>query len=146
MRYLKKILLALAAVTLIVGWGCESRDGEESAASTPRGDKETVTVEMTNDLKYEPEKVTVLAGDTVVWNNVSDVGHTVTAKEELAKNPEHVKVPEGAEEFDSGNIKPGETFQYTFEVAGEYVYFCIPHESAGMVGEVIVEEIKQEDR
>ncbi|QLG64062.1 plastocyanin/azurin family copper-binding protein [Halorarum salinum] len=33
----------------------------------------------------------------------------------------------------------GETYEHTFEVEGEYGYFCIPHEGAGMVGTVTVD-------
>jgi plastocyanin len=33
---------------------------------------------------------------------------------------------------------PGNTYQHTFTVPGTYRYFCQPHESNGMVGEVVV--------
>lgn len=29
-------------------------------------------------------------------------------------------------------------FEYTFETAGTYDYFCIPHKQLGMVGRVVV--------
>lgn len=32
----------------------------------------------------------------------------------------------------------GGKFTKTFDVPGEYYYFCIPHESLGMLGTVIV--------
>lgn len=34
----------------------------------------------------------------------------------------------------------GDEFEWTFEVPGEYTYFCIPHEAAGMVANLTVEE------
>jgi plastocyanin len=34
----------------------------------------------------------------------------------------------------------GDDFTHTFETVGEYAYFCIPHERAGMVGTVVVTE------
>jgi plastocyanin len=91
-------------------------------------------------------------GDTVVWANSGSRKHTVTAYES--------GVPDGADYFASGgfdsesaareawkqslqgggNIEPGETYAVTFDVPGRYHYFCIPHEGAGMVGKVIVEE------
>ncbi|MBM4029867.1 MAG: plastocyanin [Planctomycetes bacterium] len=93
---------------------------------------------MTNQLRYTPEEVTVTVGQTVVWTNTSSMSHTVTADPARAKDPSHVRLPEGAQPFDSGDMPPGATFRHTFEVPGEYVYFCIPHEAAGMVGRVNV--------
>lgn len=97
------------------------------------------TVEMTADLKFVPENLTIEAGDTVTWRNVSDVPHTVTGDASKASDEAHVQLPEGAEPFDSGFIQKDETFSHTFEVPGEYTYFCIPHEGAGMVASLTVE-------
>ncbi|WP_336036874.1 plastocyanin/azurin family copper-binding protein [Halobacterium yunchengense] len=91
-------------------------------------------------------------GDTVVWANSGSRNHTVTAYDD--------GVPEGADYFasggfedeqaareawekslgDGGILAPGETYEHTFEVAGDYYYFCVPHEDAGMLGKVVVTE------
>jgi plastocyanin len=106
---------------------------------------------MTDELVYDPEQVTVSVGDTVVWETVGAVGHSVTAYED--------GIPDGAEYFasggfdteqaardayvpgdtDAGDVPSGETYEHTFETAGTYEYFCIPHESSEMVGTVVVE-------
>jgi len=91
-------------------------------------------------LKFVPERVEIEVGQTVLWRNVSFDIHTVTADPGLAANSENVRLPEGAETFNSGRFSPDETFTYTFETSGEYRYFCIPHEATGMVGEVVVRE------
>lgn len=98
-----------------------------------------VVVEMTGELTFAPRRVTISTGDTVEWRNVSGVVHTVTADPQLASNPENVVLPKGAETFDSGTILPKGSFKYTFSVPGRYRYVCLPHEAAGMIGEVIVE-------
>lgn len=98
------------------------------------------TVEMTNTLNYEPASVTIQAGDTVKWLNTSQLVHTVTADPDEAKNDDSVALPDGAEPFDSGELAANETFTHTFEEPGTYKYFCIPHEAAGMIGTVIVEQ------
>lgn len=99
-----------------------------------------ILVRMTDELRYQPESITVRVGDTVEWFNVSRlVGHTVTADPDAAFEPQHVLLPPGAEAFDSGLLPPGESFRHTFTTPGRYVYFCIPHEMDGMIGEVIVE-------
>jgi plastocyanin len=34
---------------------------------------------------------------------------------------------------------PGESYTAKFDTAGEYGYYCEPHQGAGMVGKVIVQ-------
>lgn len=105
------------------------------------------TVDMTDQLVFDPDQLTIAPGDTVVWENVGSVGHSVTAYED--------RIPGDAEYFASGgfdseqaarnaypegDVAGGESFEHTFEVEGEYGYFCIPHESAGMVASLTVGE------
>jgi hypothetical protein len=61
-------------------------------------------------------------GTIVVWYNNDSVTHTVTARDNS---------------FDSGNLSPGDTYQYTFEQSGELEYYCTIHPS--MVGTIITE-------
>jgi len=99
--------------------------------------------------KFLPASVTVAPGETVVWKNTSSHTHTVTAYAE--------KIPDGSQYFASGGfesqaaavtgwgngeggIEPQDTYEHTFKEPGEYGYFCIPHESSGMVGSVLVED------
>ena len=98
----------------------------------------TAKVNMTGSLKFDPETVTIEAGQTVLWTNTSDMIHTVTANPAKAKNKNNCKLPAGAEAFDSGAIEPGKTYSQTFTVPGTYKYFCVPHETMGMTGKVIV--------
>jgi plastocyanin len=97
-------------------------------------------VTMSNRLTFEPRTIRVKVGETVVWRNTSDVVHTVTADPARAANRANVALPTGGPTFNSGDMAPGATFRHTFTVAGEYKYICIPHELAGMLGTVVVEE------
>jgi plastocyanin len=72
-------------------------------------------------MKYEPDKLEVAAGDTVVWTNQDDRDHTVVAKD-------------GS--FKSGNISRGESFKYQFKKAGTFAYACSLHPR--MKGTVVV--------
>lgn len=129
--------------------GATAAAGTTATAGTGGAQEGTsTTVDMTDGLTFEPAEVTVAPGDTVVWENVGSIGHTVTAYED--------DIPEGAEYwasggFDSesaarggyppdGEIGGGGTYEHTFETTGEHAYFCIPHESAGMTGTVVVQE------
>lgn len=121
----------------------EGNEGTVPAAQAQADSDDTgpaATVEMTNALEYVPATVTIKIGDTIRWRNSSDVRHTVTADASLANDSSHVALPENAEPFNSGDIEPGGSWSHAFKVAGRYKYFCIPHEAAGMIAEVIVEE------
>lgn len=101
---------------------------------------------MTNGQRFDPDEITIKAGATLQWSNDTAESHTVTAYDGA--------VPQGAEYFASGGfddeaaarddlsgglIKQGDTFEVTFDEPGTYEYFCIPHESSGMKGRVVVE-------
>lgn len=116
------------------------RDSESiNSPSDASANNFAATVEITNMLKFEPYEVTIKAGQTVLWKNVSFVTHTVTADYDLAADKSHVMLPDGAQPFNSDLIDPEKTWTKTFSVPGRYRYYCIPHEATGMVGEVVVE-------
>lgn len=96
-----------------------------------------VTVDMTPQLTFEPETVTIEAGEAVTWRNTSSFAHTATGDASKARDPSRVALPPGASPWDSGALGADEEFTMTFDVPGEYRYFCIPHE-AQMVGTVVV--------
>ncbi len=102
--------------------------------------KQLTVIQMTNEFKYIPERVRIKQRDTIEWKNVSQVVHTVTADPVRAADPKNVVLPKTAKPFDSGDIQPGQSFKYTFTVPGRYRYFCVPHETFGMLGEVDVAE------
>jgi plastocyanin len=112
------------------------------AASAAGPAADAVTVQMTDQLRFEPEDVAIAVGQTVTWVNASALPHTATddpAKNPVAEaHPEYAQLPTGAEPWDSGLLQPGQEFTYTFSVPGTYAYFCIPHVLSGMVGTVTV--------
>jgi len=107
----------------------------------------TKRVTMTDGLAFEPETITITAGDTVRWENEGSLTFTVTAYEDT--------IPRGVgyfasggfrseevarEAYPEGGIESGESYSHTFETPGVYEYFCVPQENAGMVGTVEVRE------
>jgi plastocyanin len=119
-------------------------DGGGSAADQAAGAADaagaTVEVEMNDQLEFVPDDLTINAGDTVTWRNVGTIPHTATADPDKAQEKDHVQLPAGAEAWDSGIVNGGESWSYTFETPGQYTYFCIPHELAGMVATITVTE------
>jgi plastocyanin len=97
------------------------------------------TVTMTDGQQFEPPRVTVPAGTTVVWRNASAVQHTVTADPSQARTASNVQLPAGAEPFGSESLSQGQAFTRQLTVIGEYRYVCRIHEESGMVGIITVE-------
>ncbi len=82
--------------------------------------------EETNEC-WSPADVTINAGDTVHWMNVDTAAHTVTGGSP-ADGPSGV--------FDSSLVMVDATYEFTFDDAGSYDYFCMVH--PWMVGSVTV--------
>jgi len=87
---------------------------------------------------FEPETLTVTVRTTVQWKNDGQQVHDATDRPAAAMRAGDVAYPSGAKPFDSGPLQPGQTYSYTFTLAGTYKYICTPHEFGGMTGEVIV--------
>jgi plastocyanin len=89
---------------------------------------------MFTDTAYDPNPIEIGVGETIVWTNDDRAFHTVTSGEAGAEDAGQV--------FDSGftgasaMTTKGKTFEHTFDIAGEYPYYCILH--PGMIGTVIV--------
>ena len=78
-------------------------------------------------------KVTIKAGESVEWTNNAGFPHNIVFDEDNV--PEGVNVEKLSRE-DYLNA-PGETYKLKFEKAGEYGYYCEPHQGAGMKGKII---------
>ncbi|GBC71271.1 Plastocyanin [Candidatus Calditenuaceae archaeon HR02] len=79
-----------------------------------------------DDKYYNPARLSISVGDTVVYVNEDEVPHTFTAS----------MVPSGASKFDSGPVNPGDSYRYTFRVSGTYTYYCMLHPHKGGIIEV----------
>ena len=135
------LLRALRATTLLATTGLTIGCGSEQAGATqPVATVGGIVVEMTERLRFEPTALTVAPGDTVTFITVGSAPHNVVTDAGQAKDPSHAVVPQGVEPFASPMVQGGESWQYTFDTPGEYVYFCKPHEALGMVATITVAE------
>jgi plastocyanin len=77
---------------------------------------------------YIPPEITVSSGTTVTWTNKDNTIHTVTegSLESAGSTPA----------FDSSIIAPSQTWDNTFDTAGEFNYYCTLHPF--MTGKVTV--------
>lgn len=141
----RRVLAAAAGLGTAGLAGCFGLVGAGNDGAAENG----YDVGMTASL-FEPYEIEVSPGSTVVWENTNSRLHTVTAYED--------SLPDGAAYFATGgfetenaaregyangfkgSLDTGGRFSHTFEIPGTYRYFCIPHERAGMVGQVVVTE------
>lgn len=75
---------------------------------------------------FDPAAVVVSAGTEVTWVWTGNGGqHNVVSNDDA---------------FESERMgSAGSTFSHTFENAGNYTYYCVPHEALGMHAAVVVE-------
>lgn len=97
---------------------------------------DTVIVEMRTVSAHPvflPAEVTIEPGDTVRWINLDqNLEHSTCSGSGMA-DPAHGAL------WQSDLLRFGEYFEYTFNAAGDYAYFSIPHEYEGMLGLVRVD-------
>ena len=90
-----------------------------------------ITVDSTN-LRFSPSEISIVEGDTVrfFWQGQL-LAHNAVEKNGL---------------FDSGEPERDVDYSFKFEIGmnGTYEFVCEPHESANMVGEIIVNPLVQE--
>jgi len=129
----KRSTLRLAALLTALALPACGGSGDGAGVSMPGGHK------------FAPERIEVAAGETIEFVNRSAESHTVTAfEEDLPATAEYFasggSPSEAAarENLSAGLIKPGESFSVRLDAPGTYRYFCIPHETDGMTGEIVV--------
>ncbi len=86
-------------------------------------DEVTVSIK---DSSFEDRDITVKSGTKVTWVMNANFPHTVTADDSS---------------FDSGRMGNGDTFSFTFDIAGDFPYYCTIHGGpggSGMSGTVTV--------
>lgn len=79
---------------------------------------------------FHPQNLTIKAGTTVTWINMDLVGHNVEAGTHEQEDINKL--------FESPILEHMQSFSYTFNEPGEYLYHCDPHPY--MEGTIIVTE------
>lgn len=149
------LVLGLLAVPVLAAPGHSGGhahyDGHAAALGEPGDPKakaRTVSIVMTDEMRFTPETVTVKRGETIrfVVKNAGQLKHEMTlgTMDELV---EHAKVMEKHPdmEHDDPNamtVEPGQTktILWKFTKAGSFDYGCLVpgHMPAGMKGRIIV--------
>lgn len=103
---------------LLVACGGSDDPGDDPDPGTGNA-ADSVTISIDGFAFSEPGEVT--EGETVTVTNNDSTTHTWTSNDGV---------------FDSSGISPGESFEFTFEDAGTYSYFCNIHPT--MTGSITV--------
>jgi plastocyanin len=103
-----RYLIALTTTALFVVAACNGAVQPTPAEPGPDADVEAVSI---FDLGYDPATLTVATGQTVTWTNDGIEPHTVTFDDGT----------------DSGTLNAGDSYDRTFDAAGEFSYICTIH-------------------
>ena len=89
-------------------------------ASPAFASDKSVTID---NFTFNPQRLTIKAGTTVIWTNQDDIPHTVASTTKA---------------FKSKVLDTDDKFSFTFTTPGEYAYFCSLHPH--MTGTIVVEK------
>ena len=92
--------VAVTLIVCVIGLAADER---------PKPKTHTVTME---GMRFQPERLTVARGDTIVWVNRDLVPHTATSK---------------AGGFDSQIIQAEQSWRFTPRKKGDFAYVCTFH-------------------
>ena len=114
----------------------------------PKKVSRTITVDMTDTMRFTPADITVKEGETIrfVVTNKGKMMHemVIGTMDELKKHGELMKQHPGMEHDEPymSHVDPGKKEQmvWQFTKAGEFYYACLVpgHFEAGMVGKITV--------
>jgi plastocyanin len=122
LEYLFPTFVVLTVAGALICAADEKNDGKKTEAKP-------ITIKM-KSLSFEPKKLEIRAGDSVIWTNESRTTHTATSDDDRKT-------------FDTGDVKPGQSSKaLTFDREGEFKYHCKVH-GKSMSGTIIVKVAKK---
>ncbi len=138
-------LSVVALISLLVLCGCSEQSGQnlaETQEPAPAGEQaasEPLTIEieeetgeeaparpaqsfevLINTKAFEPEEITIQAGDTVIWRKIDNLQHRIASDDNLFFTENQL--------YDNGT-----TFSFTFEEPGTYGYRDVVFGTRGTV-------------
>ena len=103
-----------------------------TATPTESDVAQVVRVAADSELTFAPESFAVATGETVRW--VWEGGGHNVVPDSTPSGSDWEGTPGGS----GDTYDEGYEYSHTFEVAGEYEYYCAPHRSLGMEGSFTV--------
>lgn len=81
-------------------------------------------------VRFEPPRIIVSPGTTVIWVNDDPVVHFVNTD----PHPSHNVLAD----MNSTALRQGESYSHTFEEPGAWGYHCSAHFDLGMIAQILV--------
>lgn len=120
-----RITLAAVLIALALSACSEHSNEPTDPVGGDGGDGGGVTEVVLRNFAFAAPTITIDRGTAVRWRNTTGTFHTVT--------------PDGHQAFAARQTNgAGQTFETQFDTPGRYRYYCEPHRSLGMTGEIIV--------
>jgi len=135
------LVLVFAAVGIALISSNSPITGQESQAQPEQSEGMLYVVEMF-DFYNDPPGLLLEPGDRVIWIMLED--HLADGHSATSYHPEYdkqLRIPNNALSWSTPLMeRSGEWAEIQFVDLGVHDYFCIPHETEGMVGRIIVGE------
>lgn len=136
---MRRTFVSVILAGLLAGACSSGASNSPSEGAEPSEASAEVTLEA---IAFEPGDLEVAVGTTVTWTNQDEgVAHTVTSgkpKKEGVPGLSEDKPGQPDGTFEAELDDAGDTYEFTFDEAGTYRYFCAIH--APMTGTIIVTE------
>jgi len=114
----KVIIIILVIIVIVVGYFIYRSSYSTKAPLNSSESIASDTIIAKNSV-FNPNELTVNVGTEITFKNDDSIAHTFTG-----------------DGFESGDVKSGDSFKFTFNTAGTFNYHCSIHPS--MTGKIIV--------
>lgn len=96
------------------------------------------TIHLLPQNQMEPASLTIQRGSMVTWHNIGTRLQSVTCDPSKTTNSSYVNLPKEASPWDSGELYPGQSWSYRFDIPGTYLYFSRYQDVQSMTGVIQV--------
>jgi plastocyanin len=114
-RLMKRIILLMTVAALVVVGTlfAVSVAGAHKHPTAAMAQKHPTRTVLIQNFSFKPANITIKRGTKVRWINKDSTAHTATAN--------------NGRSFDSGRLRPGQSYTHTFKSAGKKPYHCEIH-------------------
>jgi len=118
----RSLFLAALALVAVLSFASVAGAQKASVAGAQKQQKQATRTVLIQNFSFKPAHITIKRGTKVTWVNKDSTKHTATANKRRS--------------FDSGVLRPGQSYSHTFKTTGTQGYHCQIHPS--MMGSVTV--------
>jgi len=95
-------------------------------------------MDITDAGLFYPSSLVIPKGATVIWYNTGTLPYSVVCDPATARDPAKVRLPTEATPWSSGLLYPGQTWAYTFNISGDFLFTTNAASAENSVGTISV--------